>query len=136
VADSITLKYSHGGSSLTCEIPILTEKGLTRAEKYQFYPEIVNKGLDGSTKNQYQAFIRTAILRTEPLTSAQLVAILYWGLDNDRLLDYTIDGISESDLSLIADTEYETEWYDDFKMTPFFEVNLQEGVARVDFPNV
>jgi hypothetical protein len=126
MAQTITLNYS----STTTVIPILLEKGLTRAEHFSMYPEIVNQSLDGSKETQYKAFIRKSTIRTEPLTAAQLIAWVGWCQDNDRTIDYDIDGVTETDIVLIPESEQEVQWYDDFKFTPYLEVNMDEGIAR------
>jgi hypothetical protein len=129
--DSITLKYN---TSLTCQIPIDKEKGLTRPEKFNLWPEVVNKCSDGSTGTQFKAFIRSIYLRTEVLTDAQILAYLYWCLDNNRLVDYTINGISESNLILVPQPQQELQRYDDFEGNPYLEINFDEGIARTAFP--
>ena len=135
MADTITLNFTPiGGAASTSILPVLLEKGLTRAEKYSMYPPIVNQALDGETKTQFKAFIRNCDLRTDSLTAQQLKDWLNWCLDNDRTIDYTIDGVTETGISLIPDTEQEVVWYDDFKETPYLEVNMNEGVARTSFP--
>ena len=106
------------------------EKGLTRAEFFNLFPQIVNKLLDGSTETQYMAFIRNLSLKTEILTDAQMVSYLLWCLDNNRTVDYTIDGITETGIKLVPEPEQEMQWHDDFKMTTYLEVKLCEGVAR------
>ena len=117
------------------DLPVLVEKGLTRAEKYSMYPAIVNEIIDGSKETRYKSFIRNANIRTDVLTSQQMKDYLSWCLDNNRLVDYTIDGISEYGISLIPLPDQEFSLYDDFKLTPFLEVSFAEGIARVSFPN-
>jgi len=134
MADTITLHYSVGGTPTTSALPVLVEKGLTRAEKYSMYPAIVNEILDGSKETQYKAFIRSANIRTDVLTSEQMKDYLSWCLDNSRTIDYSIDGVSETGIVLVPSPDQEFSWYDDFKMTPYLEVNMAEGIARTSFP--
>jgi hypothetical protein len=115
-------------------VNVLVEKGLSRAEKYTMYPQIMNDYLDGSKDTQYQAFIRQANIRTVALTDTQLQAFLYWTLDNDRLFDYDIQSVTESDLVLIPEPEQEAQWYDDCRLMPYVEFNVSEGSARTVWP--
>lgn len=124
-----------GGSASTSVLPVLLEKGLTRAEFYSLYPNIVNQRLDGSMSTSYKAFIRKCNLKTDVLTSQQLIDYLNWCLDNARTVDYTIDGVSESSIVLIPEPDQEIQWFDDFKMNSYLEVNMSEGVARTSFPS-
>jgi hypothetical protein len=117
------------------EFSVLLEKGLTRAEFYSYFPELMFQGLDGSLRVEYMAFIRQLKLRTDTLTSAQMKTYLYWGLDNNnRKVDYDIDGIQESELTLVPSPKQEFRWNDDFKMTPYLETVLSEGIVRNVFP--
>jgi hypothetical protein len=112
------------------DLNVLVEKGLTRAEKYSMWPEIVNKYIDGNSEPQYRAFIRSVNIRTVALTAAQLIAYLNWTLDNDRLVDYSIQSTTETDLILIPEVQQETQRYEDFRESPYLEVNFAEGTAR------
>jgi hypothetical protein len=135
MADTITLTYTpSGGGPVTAQINILIEKGLTRPEKFRMYPAIQNSYLDGSSDTQYQAFIRSANIRTDVLTDAQLKNYIYWCLDNSRTIDYSIGGVTESGIVLNPSPDQETQRYDDFVGSPYIEFNIEEGVARTTFP--
>jgi len=115
---------------------ILIEKGLTRAEDYNFYPPINNKYIDGSSDEQYKSFIRNLNFKTDVLTSNQLKSYLYWGMNllSDAVADYDIDNIQEVGLLLPVPPNQEVQWYDDFRETPYLEGKLSEGIARTEFP--
>jgi hypothetical protein len=140
--DTITaLKLQHGSDTtdlwfelgVVCSataLPILIEKGLTVAEKYGMFPQIVNEYVDGSKDTQYKALIRKMTLTTDVLVATQLSAYARWNLDNARLIDYDIDGVQETDLVFIPPSDQEVQWYDEFKMTPYLVFNMDEGIAR------
>lgn len=130
MADTIKLNYLIGATPTTSILPVLIEKGLARAEKYRMYPPIINQALDGSQETQYKAFIRSMKLTTDILTSQQLTDYVNWYLDNARTIDYTIDGVTETGIIFIPPTEMEVLWYDDFKMSPYIEFDMEEGIAR------
>ena len=115
---------------------ILIEKGLTRAEDYNFYPPINNKYIDGSSDTQYKSFIRNLNFRTADLTGDQLKSYLYFGmnLNQDAVLDYDIDGIQEVGLLMPVSPNQAAQWYNDFKLTPYLEEKIAEGIARTVFP--
>jgi len=109
-------------------------KGLKRPDAFGYYPKIKNLALDGSESTQYRAFIRRSIIETQSLTDAQMLAYLYWGLDNDRLLDYSIGGTAEYGLLFNPESEQEFVWNEDCDLMPYLSINMNEGVARTTFP--
>lgn len=134
MADTITLNWTYSGSH-TSVLPVLVEKGLTRPEQYRYIPAIKNQYIDGSSENQYKAWIRKATWRTDVLTKQQLIDYQAWGLDNDRTIDYSIDGVTETGIILNPDPEQEIQRYDDFVGSPYIEVSMEEGIARTVWPS-
>lgn len=133
--DDITIVCYDHETSLT----VLVEKGLTRPEMYSMFPEITNEYIDGSKNTQFaQRFIRQCNIKTSYLSDAQLKAFLYWTMDNDRLLDYSIQNgvttVTETDLVLVPEAVQEVQWYDDLRLAPYLEINLTEAATRQVWP--
>ncbi len=126
MADTITLVWSGGSSTL----PVLIEKGLERPEKYSMYPPIHNQYTDGSSDQQYKAYIRSCNIKTNALTGQQLKDYLSYNLDNNHTLNYSIQGISETGLYFPSDPNQETVWLNDLKLSPGLEININEGICR------
>ena len=112
------------------ELLVLNEKGLTRPEVFELYPAIVNQGLNGSTETQFKAYIRSLKLKSGALTDANLFSYLAWCLDNARLVDYVIYGVSEYDLILVPSPQQEFGRFNNNRLTPYLEVSFKEGIAR------
>lgn len=109
-------------------------KGLKRPDAFSYYPQIKKLALDGSESTQYRAFIRKSIIETQALTDAQMLAFLYWGLDNNRLLDYLIGSTAEYGLIFNPEPEQEFVWNEECDLMPYLSINMNEGVARTTFP--
>jgi hypothetical protein len=55
-------------------------------------------------------------------------------LNQDAVLDYDIDGIQEVGLLMPVSPNQAAQWYNDFKLTPYLEEKIAEGIARTVFP--
>jgi hypothetical protein len=115
------------------DIPVLSIKGMLAGDWVQFYPEIINKKLDGSTSSQFKAFIRQIRVDCAPIDdrSAEELGILYWHLDNARLVDY---GTETDVVWSPKDTGYELEWIDDFQKVKRWNEDFDESIARTSWP--
>jgi hypothetical protein len=102
---------------------------LDAANKYSFYPDIVNKHLDGSSESQFQTFIRIAHIVTYNLTLAQQKAYLAWTLDNARTLDYDFNGYNEASLIFIPNSEQGFIWFEEVDLMPYLDVEMREGTT-------
>ena len=115
------------------DIPVLSIKGLVAADWVQFFPPILNVGLDGSEETQYRSFRRQIKVDCAPISdgSVEELAILYWHLDNNRLIDFG----TETDLSWSPKQhDFELVWLDDFCKIKGWQEEFDESTVRTVFP--
>jgi hypothetical protein len=115
-------------NSTYVDVKLLSLK-LDKADKYKFYPNILNKYLDGSSETQNQNFIRLVHIVTYNLTLAQQKAYLAWTLDNARILDYNFNGTSEAGLIFIPESEQGFIWLEEVNLMPYLNVEMREGTV-------
>jgi hypothetical protein len=124
----IRLNYS----STYIDLKVLSEKGISDPDWFEFYPAITNTYLDGSKDNQFKAFRRKVRVDLGVVADrTSRLAILYWFLDNARTIDYG----SETALPFVLmQTEYENEWIENCSLMRRFVLEFDESTVRTTFP--
>jgi hypothetical protein len=114
------------------DLKVMSEKGITDPDWFEFYPAIVNTYLDGSKESQFKAFRRKVRVDCGVVADRNnRLGILYWLLDNARTIDYG----SETALPFVPmQTEYENEWIEDCSLMRRFVLEFDESTVRTTFP--
>ena len=86
-----TLVYTDpAAAAQALTVDVLAAKGIDKAEKYRLFPGIKHGMLDGSLGTQTRGFGREFIIDFGVIqTTATMLAILYFLLDDDRTLEYS-----------------------------------------------
>lgn len=115
------------------QLTVLSERGMTDPDMFDFFPGLQYKLLDGTIKEYINGFRRKILVDVGVVSSADdRKRILYWMLDTTRTVDY----LTEADIPLALEdiSGYRNEWKYDTSLMRYFVFALQEPSIRTSFP--
>ena len=125
------------------DLPVLTEKGMSDPDMYEFFPPIQNNLIDGTIQEQFTSFRRKIMFFVGVIPArADRLGILYWQLDNNRQIDYLTEyqvPVSPNWHNSSQTTgEYSNTWEQNFSGARSFTFELLESkvwTPAQGFPN-
>lgn len=135
IANRGTIVLAYAGGSVI--FPIRSVKGLDCPERVAMWPDIINTNVDGSKETQFKAFRRRPIIDIGVVDDFDdMISILMWWLDNDRLIHYCTEDMRYADNLKFVPTspEYESTWIQNVACGSKIILDLEECAVRTTWP--
>jgi hypothetical protein len=115
------------------QLNILSEKGMSDPDMFDFFPAIQNAYIDGGMEDLMTSFRRKIVVDCGVVAvRSDRLGILYWMIDKNRTVDYLTE--TSVPVCLQDVSGYSNEWKEDCSLMRAFTLALQEPVVRTTFP--
>ena len=130
--DDVSVKTTMSQLILTTQLRSV--RGIDDPDEGEIFPGIQHNYLSGGVGEEIAGFRRTATIRFITTTHAERVAVLYWRLDTDREIDYSVDSETVLLFALQDFQSFGNEWMDGVDLVKMYELKLRETAIRTSFP--
>jgi hypothetical protein len=115
------------------ELSVLSARGMDEPDSFELFPAIQHRFLDGTMKDDIQAFRRKIRVECEPVElAADRKRVPEWMIDNDRAVDYLTE--VNVPMSLADVGGFEFQWLHDISLLRAPTFDLLEPSVRTTWP--
>jgi hypothetical protein len=115
------------------ELSVLSARGMDEPDSFELFPAIQHRFLDGTMKDDVQAFRRKIRVECEPMElAADRKRVPEWMIDNDRAVDYLTE--VNIPMSLADVGGFEFQWLHDISLLRAPTFDLLEPSVRTSWP--